>query len=121
MLQILVVHHFPPKTPPTPPTIQTTTPQKSKSKTSSPPCQIQTITIPSSSWQKDNPKTLVVALPDQATIPTPNLNDSPFNQGDNEPFQDTFEDSLYDSLALIDEIFKDLMDAALALVGSPNK
>ncbi|TYJ95705.1 hypothetical protein E5676_scaffold282G00030 [Cucumis melo var. makuwa] len=43
------------------------------------------------------------------------------NRRDGKPFQDTFEDSLCISFALIDEVFKDPVDTALIFVGLRSK
>ncbi|KAA0053481.1 protein MNN4-like [Cucumis melo var. makuwa] len=94
--------------------------KKGEEEASSSPHQVQIITIPSSLRQEENPQTLVVDFLDPTTIPIPNLNDSPVDQGD-DAFQDMFEDSLYDPLTLIHKVFKDPVDVALSPVGSLNK
>lgn len=54
------------------------------------------------------------------TPQTANLNDPLTNQGD-ELLQDNFKDSLYNPLALLDNVFNDPVDTTLVHVRSPKK
>lgn len=82
------------------------------------PRYTQTTTTTFSLRQEENLQTLTAAMLDQ-TNQTANLNDAPSNRG-NEKFQNHFEDSLCDPLALLDDVFKDPVDMALVSVGSPR-
>lgn len=53
------------------------------------------------------------------TPQTANLNDPLTDQGD-ELLQDNFKDSLYNPLALLENVFKDLVDIASVHVGLPR-
>ena len=51
----------------------------------------------------------------------PSLNGPPFDKGEAKSFQDHFQDSVCDSLVVIDEVLNDLVGAVLVPVELPGK